>query len=145
MKNYQSLFSPLLIVMLNGLIGRYLAPTGITITPLILIITTSLVVFDNRIQNSIWKSIWCVFFVILNDILIKLYSGGTHDSEGLIWVTSFMYMGLIPSYGILLYSIIKEKTEKNSAKIISLIILPVFMSIYLHFFGQLGLGINNPI
>ncbi len=135
-------FLPLIIIILNCLIGHYLAPAGIIITPLILIITTSLVSFNSSIQNSIWKSIWCFFFVALNDVLIKLYSGGIHDSEGLIWVSSFMYIGLIPSYGILLYSIIKEKTGKSSIKIIASIILPVFIYIYLHFFGELGLGIH---
>jgi hypothetical protein len=83
MNNKKALGFATLTVILNGLIGHFFAPNGIMLTPIVLTITTSLVCFGTNNIKIILISALTYLFVALNDISIKLYSGGSHDNEGL--------------------------------------------------------------
>ncbi|AWH85913.1 hypothetical protein HYN59_12715 [Flavobacterium album] len=128
-----------IIVIFNGIIGHFFAPNGISFTPIIIIATTSLVAFGTKNVKAIWKSIFAFLFIALNDIFIKLYSGGTHDNEGLEWIHCFTLIGLIPSFIILLITILKS-FESKIFKIIAIILFPILVVIYFQLFHDLGLG-----
>jgi hypothetical protein len=140
MRNYLAILIALTLVVSNCFIGHFYPPNGIDNTPIIIIITSSIIAFGSRNLKVIWKSILIFTFAILNDILIKLYSGGTHDSEGLEWIHFFLFLGLLPSFGILIFTTLRKKEENKLNKIIAICIFPLLLYVYLYYFGNLGLG-----
>jgi len=144
-QNLVVIFIALLIVTLNGLIGHFYPPNGIIWTPLVISISTYLVAFRTTQLNPIIKSLLAFIFIALNDILLKLYAGGTHDNEGLEWILFFLYLGLIPTSGIILTSVITDKQTNITSKIISLVVFPALIIAHLHLFSNLGLGREYPI
>jgi len=129
-----------LAVILNGLIGHFLAPNGILLTPVVLTITTSFVCFGTKNINVIFISALTYLFVALNDISIKLYSGGRHDHEGLGWIHIFLFMGLAPTFLILFASVLSRKGESLMNKVIAVVLFVGLMLGHLHLFSNLGLG-----
>jgi hypothetical protein len=127
-------------IILNGIIGHFFAPNGIWLTPVVLTITTLLVCFGTKNIKVILISTLTYLFVALNDISIKLYSGGSHDQEGLVWVHSLLFIGLIPTFGILLTRCIRQKHEKLINKLIAVGLFIGLIALHLHLFGNLGLG-----
>lgn len=140
MNNYTLLGIATLIVILNGLIGHFFAPSGIMLTPIVLIVTTSLVCFGTKNIRSIFISILTFLFIALNDISIKLYSGGMHDFEGLGFIHMFMFIGLVPASGILLVSILKKKNENSINKILAIVLFAGLIAVHLQLFSNLGIG-----
>lgn len=140
MSNYLALGLATFTVILNGLIGHFFAPNGILLTPIILTITTSIICFRTKNIKVIFISILTFSFVALNDISLKLYSGGTHDNEGLGWIHLLLFVGLIPTFGILLSTVLKKKDEKSINKIFAIILFVSLISIHLQLFSNLGLG-----
>ena len=127
------------VVITNGLISHYLPPTGILLTPVILIIVAFLICFGTGTMNAIWKSILVFGLIGFHDILIKLYSGGTADSEGQGVIHLFLFIGLVPAFGVLLTSVFRQKQETLKDKIVACLIFPALMSVHLYLFSRLGL------
>jgi len=140
MNNITALGLALLTVIVNGLIGHFFAPNGIILTPVVLTITTYLVCFKTKNIKVLLISILTFLFVALNDISIKLYSGGRHDNQGLGWIHLLLFVGLVPTFGILLTAIFKRKDEKLTSKIISIILFVGLIVGHLQLFSSLGLG-----
>jgi hypothetical protein len=140
MNNYKALGLATLTVILNGLVGHFFAPNGILFTPIVLTITTSLICFGTKNFRVIFISILTFIFVALNDISIKLYSGGSHDNEGLGFVHLLLFVGLVPTFGFLLYSILQHKEEKYINKIVAIILFVGLIATHLELFSDLGLG-----
>jgi len=140
MNNLTALGLALLIVVINGLIGHFFAPNGIMLTPIVLSLTTYLVCFKTKNIKVLFISILTFLFVALNDISIKLYSGGRHDNEGLGWVHLLLFVGLVPTLGILATTIFKRKEEKPSIRILALALFIGLILGHLQLFSNLGLG-----
>jgi hypothetical protein len=129
-----------LTVILNGLIGHFFAPKGIMLTPIVLTITASLVCFGTKNIKIIFISALTYLYVALNDISIKLYSGGSHDQEGLGWVHALLFLGLIPTFGILVTTIFRNKQETLTNKLIAIALFIGLIVLHLQLFSNLGLG-----
>jgi hypothetical protein len=140
MKNKTALVLAILTVILNGFIGHFFAPNGIMLTPIVLLITTSLICFGTKNVKPIFISILTFLFVALNDISIKLYSGGSHDSEGLGWIHMLLFIGLLPTFGILLAAIFNSKEVTFTNKIIAVFLFVGLTAVHLQLFRNLGLG-----
>lgn len=140
MSNFTAIGLALLTVVINGLIGHFFAPNGIMLTPIVLTITTSLVCLGTKNMKVIFVSILTFLFVALNDISIKLYSGGSHDNEGLGWIYLLLFVGLVPTFGILLTAILKRKDVKYTSKILATIVFVGLIAVHLQLFSKLGLG-----
>ena len=69
----------LVILIVNVLTDHFYAPNGIYFTPIVILITTSLVLFIDQEIDILLKAFLIYFFIALNDIGIKLYGGGIHD------------------------------------------------------------------
>jgi len=134
------LFAALVIVLVNGLFDHFVPPSGIEMTPAILICTTFIIVFGLKDLNPLWKSLLTFLFVALNDISIKLYGGGIHDREGLGWVGLFLFIGLVPTFILLLVSIIRDKKSTLINKFAAIILFPLLVYGHVHVFSELGLG-----
>ena len=129
------LFS-IVVVTANGLIGHFFAPNGIFFTPLIIIITTLLLIVVDK--NSIWKSILAYLSFAGNDILIRLFSGGIHDSEGNGWIALFNFIGALSASIILICFAFINKQEKVINKIISVVLFILLVVVHFYLFGWLG-------
>lgn len=126
-------------LIINGIIGHFLAPSGILFTPIVIIAVTSLIAFGLKDNKPIYQSLLAYFFIALNDISIKLFSGGMHDEEGLGWVNGSMFLGIIPAF-IILFVAIQKSDEKIISKIIAITAFPILMTIHFQLFSNLGLG-----
>lgn len=140
MNNTKSILISLVIVIVNNIIGHFFGPNGIYFTPIVLIIISVLIGFSNKELEPIWKSFILAGLIILHDIGVKLFSEGTHDTTGLGWIHLFLFIGLLPSYGILISSVIVTKNETKLNKFIAIIIFPILIGIHLFLFFDLGLG-----
>ena len=129
-----------LTVILNGLIGHFFAPMGIMLTPIAMTITTLFVCIGTSNIKLYWISILTFLFIALNDILIKLYAGGSHDKEGSGFILSFLVIGLVPTLIILLIKIFGYKDEKKALKTKVFILFIVLLVIHLILTVNLGLG-----
>ncbi len=138
--NVISVLIAFVIVILNGIIGHFLAPSGILLTPLILTITTLIIVVNSKLVKPIYNSIMVYGCVALNDFLLKLFAGGHHDSEGQGWINMLLLIGLIPTFFILYVYIIINKYMTTASKIVGISFFLLLVALHFCFFSDLGLG-----
>jgi hypothetical protein len=131
MSNKTALGLAALTVIINGFIGHYSAPNGILLTPLVLIITSLLVCYGTKKINHIFTSFLAYLFVALNDISIRLFAGGNHDSAGVLLINIFLLIGLAPAFSILWVNILNQKVETIKKQITALATFIIL--IILHF------------
>ena len=140
MDNVKAILISIGVIVINNIIGHFFAPNGIMFTPIVLIILAILIGLSNTQLKPIWKSVLLAVFIGMHDIGIKLYSGGSHDYEGLGWIHGLLFIGLIPAYGILIYGIFKTKNESKRNKWIAIVLFPLLIWIHLLIFSDLGIG-----
>ena len=134
-----------ILVVANTLFAHFFAPTGMLLTPIALIVVTTLVCFKVKTINPIHLTIITFGLIALHDIGIKLYAGGSHDGEGLSWVHLLMFLGLVPSYIILVSSIFQDKERNRKEKLTAVLLFPLLIAGRLFLFGDLGLGLYYDI
>lgn len=130
MKEAIVLVSAGLIIALNGYIGHHYPPSGLMGTPIVLGISSVIIVMGLGKGRSILKSIFLVICAVFNDYLIRTYAGGIHDSEGFAWISRYFIYGLIVSYLVLILGLFNSK-DKAGKRIIALCIFPVATGLYL--------------
>ncbi|MNJ90747.1 hypothetical protein D3C87_83840 [compost metagenome] len=123
------LLSAILVVLLNGYIGHHYPTSGIMGTPIILGISSLIIVLGARKSASVLKSCFIIFCALFNDYLLRKYSGGIHDSEGASWISMYFFYGLIASYLILIFGTVTSKDKKIN-KIIAWSIFPLVVFLY---------------
>ncbi len=140
MNNTKTIFISLGVVIANNVIGHFFAPNGIMFTPIVLIVISFLIGILNKELKPIWKSAILAGLVSIHDIGIKLYAGGTHDYEGLGWVHSMLFIGLLPAFVLLIIGVFRAKNETKFDKWVAVVLFPVLICIHLLLFSDLGLG-----
>ncbi|MGV4477683.1 hypothetical protein ACQ1PV_00690 [Ornithobacterium rhinotracheale] len=138
-RNILALGLAFLIVVANAIFGYYFAPDEITITPLVVSLTALLVCFGTKNLRVIYIAVWTYIFLGLNDILIKLFGGGMHDSLGQALINSASWIGLVPVLIILITKLIKTKNIETTTERVKAFILFVILVI-IHFVLFLNLG-----
>ena len=133
------------IVIINDIIGHFFAPNGIILTPIVLILISVLIGILNKELKPFWKSTILSGLIILHDIGIKLYSGGSHDREGLSWIHGLLFIGLIPAYMILTVGIYRATNESKVNKWIAIVLFPILIWIHLLIFSELGAKFGHSI
>ena len=78
--------------------------------------------------------------IIGHDVGLKLYAGGRHDAEGQDWMMAFLFMGLLPPYGLLLFHLTRPGPEPRYQRVLSPLLFPPLLLGYLYCFGNLGMG-----
>ncbi len=136
------LVSLVIIVLFNGVIGRFLAPFGIFLTPVVIFFTTYTICKECKEMNVILISFVAYLLIALNDVLIKIYGGGTHDNTGLGFILVFTLMGLIPSFLYFIFTIYK-RNGKMEYKIIAVLLFIVLIICHHKMFSKLGLDCPN--
>lgn len=138
MKSILILISALVLVTFSNYKGHFDPPFSINFTPIYIGVIAITILFFTDLK------LWCkvglvMFFIILNDILIKLYAGGAHDLEGAGFIFMSMAMGLIISMIITIIYLLKEKVAKKN--ILKYILLPIIsLVLYLSYFHSLGMS-----
>jgi len=142
-KNILFVITALLFVIANAYNGHHNSPSGITCTPYV-IIATSLIAAFALSSKLVYKVLFSLFFMLLNDVLIRLYSGGRHDYEGAGWIMLSLLLGASPSFLILIIAIYRDKKETRRSKIIALLLFPLIVIAYTCFFDCLGIEVIAP-
>lgn len=125
-------------VLASGLIGHFL-PIGLVLSLFSPPLATGIMLNGLPGINPLWKGLLTFLLVGLHDVGQRFYGYGTLDHEGLDLFNSFLFFGLIPTFGLLLISIIvPEKKVTTIMKFAGIAIFLVMISAYLHFFGDLG-------
>ncbi|MFD1258862.1 hypothetical protein ACFQ3S_18790 [Mucilaginibacter terrae] len=131
-----------LLLLISTVIGHFLPPTGILTSPIVISIIAGLIMFSDNSFNVIVKSILTYLFIGLNDIGIKLFSGGIHDTEGMGWIHMLLFIGLVPSFIMLLVSVVRDKNSTNWIKAFSILLFILLINIHLQLFDTLGVQEN---
>lgn len=148
MQKYKSsplfLIISILIVLFHIYIGYFFAPNGITNLPITLILITVLILFFTNFKIYYQCLIIALLFLSV-DIGIKLYAGGTHDSEGQDFQSIFYFVGVIPSLFLIFYRVIKDVEISKISKILIIAAFLIFLYFQNDLLGDLGYGRDYPI
>ena len=140
MTNRKSILIATGVIVVNLILDHFFAPTGLMLTPVALTISTAIIVFGTVKLRPIILTVIILGLIILHDIGIKLYGGGTHDGAGQGWIHLMLFIGLVPAYILTLIGIFRSKRAQLTEKIISLLIFPLILAGHLYLFTDLGLG-----
>ncbi|KIO74562.1 hypothetical protein TH53_25735 [Pedobacter lusitanus] len=81
-------------------------------------------------------------YIGLNDIGIKLFSGGRHDMEGVGWIHTMLFIGLVPCFIMLLIGVFRDKDSSIWLKVLSVIIFVLLIYAHLEIFETLGVDVS---
>ena len=140
MKQQRIIILSIVIVIANLLIGHFFAPTGLLLTPVIFIGLTILIGFTNNEINPLAKSLLLLVMIVVHDIGIKLYAGGTHDAEGRGVIHFMLFIGLIPSFLLLIFAILKQRHHSLMNKIIAIALFPIIIGLHVVLTNNVGMG-----
>ncbi|WP_158797335.1 hypothetical protein [Pedobacter sp. L105] len=131
----------ILILLISIIIGHFLPPAGILATPVVISVMTGLIVFTNVDFNIFAKLFLSYLFIGLNDIGTKLYAGGIHDMEGIGWIHTLLFIGLIPCFIMILIGVYQDKMSVAWVKIVSVLTFILLIYIHLEVFETLGVHV----
>lgn len=125
------------LIIATTLLGHYIPPTSIFITPVIIGgITALLSMTTFRVYFII---LFILIVIFLNDILIKLSAGGISDFEGAGLINLFFIFGVIVSTIIALISLFYSRKRNRVMTIFLCLLIPVASYFYIPYFDFLGL------
>ena len=131
------------ILLLSVILVHFLPAVGILTSPIIIALIAGLIVYTNDSFNLIIKSVLAYLFIGLNDIGIKLFSGGIHDTEGLGWINLMLIAGSVLAFIMLIIGVLRD--NKGTAywiKAVSILIFILLIYIHLQVFQSLGVPAN---
>ena len=110
----------LTITLISNLIGHFAGPFSISATPIILPLVIGGINFSLYKSNYYLAVIYGFGLLLLNDILIRLYAGGTHDDEGKGWIMLFFIFAFSISVLTMTgFAFLHNKSDTTSKKILS--------------------------
>ena len=143
-KNILTITIGVLLLLISNYLGHVYPPFSISWTPFLIGLFTGLVLFVTNFK-LVAKFGFIVGLIISNDVLIKFFAGGTHDWEGVGWISMFCFLGLIFSFIIILLYGFTKRVQRKKEYYIYVIISIVILITYLSYFDSLGMTyINNP-
>ncbi|GAB2547124.1 hypothetical protein GCM10027189_32270 [Rufibacter soli] len=85
-----------------------------------------------------FKLLLIIAAIIVNDMLVKTYAGGTHDLAGAAWINLFSMSGLFLAATTTFIDLIRQKQLVSKSLLFSALLL-VIVGAYLSYFGLFGL------
>lgn len=128
-----------LILLLSIIVGHFLPPAGILLSPVIISLMTGIIVFADNGSGVLIKSTISYLYIGMNDVGIKLFAGGIHDSEGEGFIHLFLFIGLIPCFIILLMAVINDRNSNKWTKALSVVVFILLLCAHLLIFQTLGM------
>jgi len=92
--NASFILGSFILCFINNYLGHKYPPFSISKTPVFIGLVATGILYFTHFKFFI-KLCWISFFFLLNDILIKIYAGGSHDAEGLGWISFFEFLALL--------------------------------------------------
>lgn len=133
-----------LLCIANTAVGHYLAPFGILLTPVVIGLLVSLLLpLKATYSSTLLRVFLLALLICAHDIGIKLYAGGTHDIEGQGFIHALLFMGLLPAYGYILYSAIRQQGLPLLTRVSVSLLFPLVISLHLFFFANVGYEFAN--
>lgn len=145
MKKFGYLFLCLAIVMTNVLIAHFFAGIGLFLIPVVVITISSIILFYSSDVNILLYGLLIYLFAGINDVGVKLYGSGIHDSEGQGWITMMLFLGLVPSVILFLVKLNQEAHIKFIKRLLSFWLFLLLIISHLYFLGNLGIGRSYPL
>lgn len=82
----------------------------------------------------------CYLLIGLNDIGVKIFGYGVHDSEGQGWLTVFFFVfGVIPTVIMLFIQIVQDRSSTIRMNVVGIFVFAALVYVHLQVFGSLGL------
>jgi hypothetical protein len=131
-----------LVLLFSITTGHFFPPMGVLLIPVVVSLMIGLLVFIKSDLNIIEKSVLSYLCIGLNDIGIKLFSGGRHDLEGLGWIHMMLFIGLVPCFMMLLISIFRDKSSSVWLKALSVAIFMLLICLHVVMFETLGVEVS---
>lgn len=118
------------------------APLGILFFPFFLAVIPIAINYIFLEVNLYLRSLISILLVLISDLLLRKYAGGTHDSEGNGFLVVFFTIGVITFIiSEIIDEIIIQKKEANKIKEMGLIIVlqVLFVIAYINYFCCYGM------
>ncbi|GGK63457.1 hypothetical protein ACD591_00770 [Rufibacter glacialis] len=111
----------LTLVISSNIIGYYRGPFSILATAVLPFIIVAGVNYRLYKINFLAAVLYGYGILLLNDLLIRMYAGGTHDQVGKAWISLFTFIGFVLiTSSMLVYAFTTVSvTEKINRKRIS--------------------------
>lgn len=133
-KDFKAIFSGLTLIGICNIIGHYLSPFSLFLSYLymnFIIIYINKPLFNKNYNMTV---IYSYALLLVNDILIRLYVGGTHNNAGKGWCLIMYLLSTLIATIVMLSSITKINNENRYKKISVLAIsLTISLLIYWNF------------
>jgi hypothetical protein len=130
----------LLIIAFNITVDHLFAPIGLLLSPIINIVSVCLISFNRERFDPILQCVLTFSLIVINDIGIKVFGGGIHDSEGQGVVNLLLLAGSGLCLLILIVSLFKNSSISQTKSILAAFLFVVLIGLYIHFFSELGLS-----
>lgn len=117
MKSYTSIAIGIFIIATANVLGHFLPPFSLFTTFMYMSLIVGLVNFKLYTENFKITAAYNFVLLLVNDFLIRLYAGGTHDSAGMAWCWLMFQFGfVISSILMIVFSLtfFKKETAKFS-------------------------------
>lgn len=122
------------VVLLNIFIGHFFAPMGIILAPFVISIVTVLLAKLNDKMRFIKLTMLTLILIIINDLGLLFFAGGTLDNVGLGIHNLSLFVGYILSSIILTITChIKYKESSNKIKFKSVLFSLIIFILYFAF------------
>lgn len=143
MKDSIKIIVVLLIIVFTNILGHYFAPTSIMLSPFTIGVLTILLLFLNIKMG--YRILSIILAIIINDMSIKTFAGGTHDLEGAGWINGSLIIGLIISTIVIITKTVSLQNTDSFVKVTLILIMPITMYLYIQYFGLYGLSYSKSV
>jgi hypothetical protein len=125
------------LIIINNVLGHYFPPISILLTPVVIGVISVLI---SRLDIQIVLIVLLVIIsILLNDILIKFFAGGTADFEGAGFINLFLIFACIIATILTPTLLIVSNNRNVVSTIFACLLIPLSVYIHLLYFDFLGL------
>lgn len=122
------------IVVSNIILGHLFAPIGIILVPVVISIVSILLVILNKNMSLIKLTLLILSLIILNDLGLLFFAGGTLDKVGLSLHNLFLLISYILSFIVITIGFFtKYKDSSNKIKLKSVLFSFMIFAVYFAF------------
>ena len=122
------------IVVSNIILGHLFAPIGIILVPVVISIVSLLLVILNKNMSLIRLTLLILSLIILNDLGLLFFAGGTLDKVGLSLHNLFLLISYILSFIVITIGFFtKYKDSSNKIKLKSFLFSFMIFAVYFAF------------
>jgi hypothetical protein len=107
------LLTGLALILISNIIGHYLAPFSLFVTIVLPFFIITAVNYQLYKKNFLGTVLYGYGIILFNDLLIRLYAGGTHDKAGMALITFCTLLAFIFSTGSMLFFAIRTPIKEE--------------------------------